>query len=235
LLPLASARALRIGIFSMALFLGLVVVFVLLKPYAEGFFETTLSGLRKLAIVPGLPVLAILLSEIPIRDGIRQRTLLYPLLGPVPRTTLCWVRTMATAVILALGASFTVVLIRLIQGESLGPLAREFLAIWLGAGAFTALFGALHLSIRRGLIGGLAYYFLLDFPLAYLPFSLRNLSLSHHMRVIADLQIQMELPIAISPPSSSVLVSSIVLVVVAVGLGAVGALLFSRKDLGNLC
>jgi hypothetical protein len=55
------------------------------------------------------------------------------------------------------------------------------------------------------------------------------------MRVIADLQIQMELPIAISPPSSSVLVSSIVLVVVAVGLGAVGALLFSRKDLGNLC
>ncbi len=56
LLPLASARALKIGIFIMMLFLGLVVMFVLLKPYAEGFFEATLLGLRKLAIVPGLPV-----------------------------------------------------------------------------------------------------------------------------------------------------------------------------------
>jgi hypothetical protein len=179
--------------------------------------------------------MAILLSEIPLRDGIRHRTLLYPLLGPVPRVTLAVVRTLATAVLLAAAASVLTVAVRLLQGQVTALLGRELLAVWLGAGAYIALFGVVNLVTRRGLIAGLAIYGLLDESLGRLPFALRNLSPSYHMRVLADQEIEITLPIALTPPPSSLVVSCIVLVALTAACTAIVAVLFNRKRLAGLC
>jgi hypothetical protein len=160
---------------------------------------------------------------------------LYPLLGPVPRKTLALVRTLATAGVLAVGISIVVVIVRLVQNEGLALLGRELLAVWLGAGAYVGLFGIVHLITRRGLIGGLALYGLLDDPLGRIPFALRNLSPSYHMRVLADQEMEISLPIAIVPPASSFLASTVVLIVLAALFAAVAAFLFSRKNLAEIC
>jgi hypothetical protein len=231
---MASARPLRIVLLVLMIFLGFVALAVVLKSVSEEMGDVFLRALKDGAIVPGVPLLAILLSEMPIRDGIRQQTLLYPLLGPVPRRVTAVVRTAATAVLLAVGVTFVMVLLQVLQGESLGSLGGELLGVWLGSAAYIALFGAIHLVLRRGLIGGLVI-FSLDFALSYVPFSLRNLSPCYHLRVLADQLVEMDLPIPIATPPSSLLTSSIILAVTAVVLSGVGGFLFSRKNLGDLC
>jgi hypothetical protein len=241
IVPLFTTRALRIAILLGVLFLGLAGLAVLLKPLFSSFTDVTeitdvtLERLRRMAVIPGVPLMAILLAEIPLRDGIRHRTLLYPLLGPVPRTTLAVVRTLATAALLAAAATVVSLAVRLLQGQGTALLGRELLAIWLGAGAYIALFGIVHLITRRGLIAGLAIYGLLDESLGRLPFALRNLSPSYHMRVLADQEIEITLPIALTPPPSSFAASCIVLVVLTVVCAAVVAILFNRKRLAGLC
>jgi hypothetical protein len=236
LIPLASTRAFRIGLLIVVLFLGMVGLSVLLRSISDVFASFSFRGLREWVIVPGVPLLAILFSEIPIRDGIRQRTLLYPLLGPVSRNMLALVRTGATAVMLAAGASLAVILVRLLHGSGLSPLPGELLAIWLAAAVYIPLFGVFHLITRRGLIAGLGFYAMLDAPMARLPFELRNVSPSFHVRVLADQVIEIEgLPIPIQAPETSMLVSVIVLLIIAAVFLGLGGFLFGRKDLGEIC
>lgn len=235
LIPVTSSRGLKIGILGLLGVLALAGLAVLLKPIAAFFASESLLTLRRMVIVPGLPLLAVLYSEMPLRDGIRHRTLLYPLLGPVPRVTLAWVRTAATAGLLAAMLSVVLVVVTLLQGSGYGDLPQEILAVWLGSAAYVALFGVIHLIARRGLIASLAFFLMLDAPLAKLPFALRVLSPAYHTGVIAKQTVEIELPIPLSPPESSVLVSSIVLAAMAVALTLLGALLFRRKSLGELC
>jgi hypothetical protein len=178
---------------------------------------------------------AVLLSEIPVRDGITHRTLLYPLLGPVPRITQVLVRVTVTSAILAIGTSVLLVLVRALLKDGFGFLPREFLAVTLGAFAYVTIFGLIHLYNRRGLISGLAILFLLDMPLGRLPFSLRNVSPSYHMGVIAEQEESMQLPISFGHPETSVTVSVLVLLAIAVVFGAAIAVGFKRKNLGDLC
>ena len=234
LVPMASARPLRIVFLVLMIFLGFVALAVVLKSVSKDLGDVFLRTLRDGSIMPGVPLLAILLSEMPIRDGIRQQTLLYPLLGPVPRRVTAVVRTAATAVLLAVGVTFVVVLIQVLRGESLGSLGGDLLGVWLGSAAYIALFGVIHVIVRRGLIAGLVF-FSMDFALSYVPFSLRNFSPCYHVRVLTDQLVEMDLPIPIAAPPSSLLASVVILAVIAVVLSGVGGFLFSRKNLGELC
>ena len=109
-------------------------------------------------------------------------------------------------------------------------------AVGLGAFAYTALFGLVHLLSRRGLIAGLALLAILDGPLGRLPFSLRNLSPSYHVGVIADRQDGLGLPVSLDLPAATSIIPSMILLIT---LGAVftiaTALVFKRKNLGELC
>lgn len=233
--PMTSTRAMRIGL---VLFVGLVAVTILLFTsglVSPGFVEYALYGMRHFLVMLAVPVGAVLLAEIPIRDGISHRTLLYPLLGPVPRTTLAMVRTVVTGAVLAIASGALLFLIRLLLGDGLGFFPRELLAVALGSFAYVALFSLVHLFARRGLVVGIAVLFLFDLPIGKVPFSLRNVSLSYHVGVIANQQENLQLPIVFRMPESSVVVSSLILAGIAALLLAAVAYGFKRKNLGDLC
>jgi hypothetical protein len=149
--------------------------------------------------------------------------------------TIAVVRSVATAVLVALAMTALWILVRLVQGNVDEPSFGQMLAIWLGSPAFVGLFGLFHLLSRRGLLVGLAYYGLFDDPVGRLPFALRNVSLSYHLRVLSHQLKEIELPINLSPPHNSALASSVFLIAAAVALLTVTAVLFKRKQLGELC
>jgi|GEM_PF-1063809 len=241
LLPLGSTRALRLGMILLVFMLGLIGLAVGLRfagpmlPFLpEDATPTALRNLRRFLVAPGLGVAAILFSDLALRDGIRQRTLLYPLLGPVSRRTLALVRTLVTAALLILGMVALVALTRLLEGAGWALFPREVLALTGGALAYVGVFGLVHLVTGRGLFAGLAL-FAFDFALAYVPFSLRRFSLSYHVRALADLQVDMELPVKLTAPETSLAVSMVVLLAVAAVTIFLTAQRFTRKNLGELC
>jgi hypothetical protein len=235
LAPMFSTRGVRLGFFIGIGAIMIILASILLQRMVPAIFSNMLDSILTVAIVPGIPLAAVLAGEMPLRDGIRQKTLLYQLLGPAPRPVLALVRTAMVAGVLAVAAVLLVALIRIVDGASLAPLPREVFAVVLGSVAYTGLFGLIHLISSRGLIGCLAYFFMLDRPLAQIPFSLRSLSPSYHLGVLADRVTQMELPVPMSPPETSLVVSALVLIVLAAVSVTLTAVLFSRKSLGELC
>jgi MFS family permease len=234
-LPMTATRAMRVGIVLFVVFLAAVIALFVGGFLASGFVTDALFGLRHFLVMVGLPVGAVLLSEIPLRDGITHKTLLYPLLGPVPRVTLALVRVTTTAAVLAVGVGALLLLIRVLLHDGFGFFPRELLAVILGSFAYVGAFGLIHLYNRRGLITGLVILFLLDIPLGKLPFTLRNLSPSYHVGVISSQEESIHLPISFGAPETSVLWSSLVLLAIAAVFTTLVAIGFKRKNLGELC
>ncbi len=235
LAPLSSFRGLRKGSLVAGIAVFLTAAAFVLSKLLPSVFGGLLGALRGSVIVPGVPLAAVLVSEMALREGITHRTLLYPLLGPVSRPMTAVVRTIATGLLLALGTSLFLVLVVALDGEPWTAVPRDLAAILCGSLAYTALFGFLHLVSRRGLVVGLVVYFLGDQPLAQLPFLLRRLSPSYHLSVMADRVIEMRLPVSFPPPEPHKFASGLVLVAVAAALTALTAWLFRRKALGELC
>lgn len=235
LLPIGTLRAFRLGIVLFVLTVLLIGAAFSLGMLSSDLADAALTAMRYFIVFPGVPIGAVLFGEIPLRDGIRQRTLLYPLIGPVSRTTLAVVRTVATALLVGIGASLLVAFIRVLQQEGLRSLPGEVLAMLLGAFAYTSLFGLIHLRGRRGLIGGLALLGMIDEPLARVPFPIRNLAPSYHMRVVADREMEIQLPIVVNTTNSSIPLSALLLFALGVVFIALVAWSFRRKNLGELC
>lgn len=233
--PMMATRAMRVGLLLFAMTLGGLVLLYLGGTLSPAFRTASLLGARHTLIMLGVPLAAAVLGEVPLRDGIRHRTLLYPLLGPVPRATLALVRTLVTTAILAAGLTFLLLLVGILLGDARHVLPREAAAVALGSAAYVGMFGLLHLVHRHGLIGGLAALFLLDLPLGRVPFAIRNLSPSYHVGAIARQQTEMALPIQLAPPDASPILSAVVLLVLAAVSLALTALVFRRKNLGEIC
>lgn len=236
LVPLTATRAFRLGLVLFVGVIGVTGFLLALGLVATRLASSLLASLGDFLVIPGLPIAAILVSELPLRDGIRQRTLLYPLLGPVSRVTLSVVRTLATAILLWIGAAFLLVLVHLGAGTLRSGLAPDVLATAVGSLAYTGFFGFVHLASRRGLITGLVLFVLVDEPLGRVPFSIRNLSPSYHMRLITDRLSEIPLPVPIDfPEPTSVVPSAAALAIVGIVFTAATALMFNRKNLGELC
>lgn len=233
--PMMATRAMRLGLLAFAMAVGGLVLLFLSGTVSEPFRVASLLGARHALLMMGLPVAAAVLGEVPLRDGIQHRTLLYPLLGPVPRVTLAVVRTLVTVGTLAVAVTVLLILVGALLGDLREVLAREAAAAALGAAAYVGVFGLLHVLYRRGLIGGLVLLFLIDLPLGSVPFAIRNLSPSYHVGVIARQGGEIGLPIQLSLPDSSVPLSAAVLAVLAAVSLVATALAFRRKDLGEIC
>lgn len=228
--PLASARSLRISIAAAFAFIAVVI-----GCYAMGWLdERAVRSLRELTILPGMPVMAAIVSEMALRDGIAHRTLLYPLLGPVPRPVLAVVRSIASGLVLAVGTSAVVLVLHSVGEFDLADVPRELAAIVLGALAYTALFGIVHLWWSRGLITALVL-FGIDFSIARLPFAIRSIAPSYHVSTVADIDNTFSIPILMDLPDPSFLGSCSYLIVMAAVCSGAVSLLFSRKNLGELC
>jgi hypothetical protein len=229
--PLAASRALKIVVLATVGALGIIFL-----GFGLGWIDQGAAGLlRGFAVVPGIPVGAAILAEMSLRDGITQRTLLYPLLGPVPRPTLAVVRTLGTSVILATFVGISVILLHILSGRGWSDLPQELLGIALGSAAYVSLFGIIHLMNRRGFIICLAIYGLFDHAIGMLPFALRTIAPSHHLRVLGGAEETFAIPIVLDMPEGTVPGSALFLLVMVVASLAVTGFLFARKPLPELC
>ena len=229
--PLAASRALKIVVLSTIGALGIIFL-----GFGLGWIDKGAAGvLRGLVIVPGIPVGAAILAEMSLRDGITQRTLLYPLLGPVPRPTLAAVRTLGTAAILAIFIGISVLLLHVLSGQGWSELPQEILGIGLGSAAYVSTFGIIHLVNRRGFIICLALYGLFDHSIGMLPFALRTIAPSHHLRVLGAAEETFAIPIVLDMPAGTIPGSALFLLVMTVAALLVTGFLFSRKPLPELC
>jgi len=231
LAPISSSRALKWIVLSVIGILGMTLI---------GFFtgiieQEALADLRAVAIVPGLPVAAALLSEMALRDGITHRTLLYPILGPVSRTTLAIIRTTATALILSAFALSTLIVLHVLSGRSWTNLPQELVAIVLGSFAYVCIFGLVHMWSKRGLVVALALFGIFDHSIGLLPFAIRKLSPSYYLRRLGDVEETLQIPIAIDMEDASMIESALILLLIAAVAMAITAFLFRRKPLGELC
>jgi hypothetical protein len=88
---------------------------------------------------------------------------------------------------------------------------------------------------RRGFIICLAIYGLFDHAIGMLPFALRTIAPSHHLRVLGGAEETFAIPIVLDMPEGTVPGSALFLLVMVVASLAVTGFLFARKPLPELC
>jgi hypothetical protein len=169
-----------------------------------------------------------------LRDGLTQRTLLYPLLGPVPRSVLCVVRTALAALVLCVGMGVLVVLLRAFSYTPFEGIGRELGAVALGSACYAGLFGLLHVWSKHGLVAGLALA-LGDYLLAKVPFGMRAFAPAAHLGNLGDVSLVDTHGLPLTVDAISLLTSVGVLGVTAVIAVALTALRFARMNLEELC
>jgi hypothetical protein len=145
------------------------------------------------------------------------------------------VRTLVTSFILIAGATLLILILHILRNAGWGSLPREFYSILLGALAYTGVFSVIHLFTKRGMIVSLALYFISDHFIGQIPFSIRNVAPSYHLRILTDLEETFRIPIQLELKKGTVTEASIYLLVMAVIGYALTAYIFSKKNLGELC
>ncbi len=228
---MASARAVKVFLIIACLLVALVYL-----GFSSGFMpRAVLENLHRSVIVFGIPLFATLFSEMALRDGITHRTLLYPLLGPVSRKTIAVVRSLSTGLILFISTTVLVIIIRLICQVPWNTFPLELVAVLSGSLTYVALAGLIHLITGKGLISALAIIVIIDQPIGRLPFAIRNIAPSYHLRNISGLHEIWDLPISINFTHTPLIGSIIFCFVFSALVIFITAFLFSRKNLGGLC
>lgn len=229
--PMTASRSLKIVVVSSVGILGLVLLV-----FFMGWIEKEdIDNLRALAVVPGIPLAAAILSEMTLRDGITHRTLLYPLLGPVPRPVLAIVRTLATGSLLAIFSAVALLFLHVLSGRGWNELGQEAAAALLGSLAYVSIFGLIHLISKRGFIICIALYGIFDHAIGMLPFAMSSIAPSHHLRFLGAAEETFGIPVVIDMPDPTLPGSILFLTAtIAIAISAT-AFIFSRKSLAELC
>ena len=156
-------------------------------PWHEMFFP--------LAMLVG--VLAPLFMASSMAEEIEDRTYTYLWSRPVPRWTVLVGKLMAAAPIAGGILAFTVAAcFAFAEGGTPVDLARGIGAALLGALATCGVAGGLSVLIpRAGLGATYAYLLALDLPVGAIPFSLRNLSITHQVRQVAGVPADGDAPL----------------------------------------
>lgn len=133
-----------------------------------------------------LVVLAPLFAASSLGDEIESGTMTYLWARPVPRWTIAAGKLVAlTPVVAALLLGSAVVALQV--ARSAWPPVWGLAALAIGAAAVSvAATGLAMLSPRHSLAAPMAYFLFVDLPIGELPVSLTRLSMTHHVRVLAD-------------------------------------------------
>jgi ABC-2 type transport system permease protein len=148
------------------------------------------EGFPALVIGAIVPIMVLLLAGSTFANDIEEGTAVYLLTKPVARWTILLERFAAAALLAAVLASASAAAAILIQGGKVEHLASVLTAyvgsIVFGAMIYTALFLALSLLTRRGIIVGLLYVLVWESTLAGQFAGTRTLSVKEYMLTIAS-------------------------------------------------
>src|SRR5690606_4970097 len=139
-----------------------------------------------------------------------------------------------TAMLLAVGIAFLELVLHLLLGRGDG-LSQRLLASVVGSIAYVGIFGWIHLLTRRGAIASLALYATFDHAVGMLPFSIRMIAPSYHLRVLGDAQRAFPIPFLGEPAKSTPWLATLVLLAIGALAIFLTARLFARKNLPELC
>lgn len=132
----------------------------------------------------GVPLVALALAGSGFAEEVADQTLVYHLVRPVSRATVFLGRFAAGILPCVATAMALMLAVMLPTRVALPPEAYLKTALVAGIGAATvgAVYFALGALFRRGLVAGLVYTFVVEAIFQFMPGSVQNLSLMHHVR-----------------------------------------------------
>ena len=226
-----------------ALFALPIVVAVLIRHYESPYRPAPVeSGLILGLIFPALvPLSALLLASGMVQDDVEEQTLTYLLIRPIARWAIYLAKLAGTVMVSwARAAIFTIGTLVAIYwgGEQLvGGVLRERAVIVAGLlalalCAYSAIFGALSLLIRRMLVVGAIYIVVVEGILGGIDFVIREATVIYYVRVLAVRWLDLSGVDWSIDPATAVSASTCVIVLLGISaaFAAIGAITFAMRE-----
>jgi ABC-2 type transport system permease protein len=228
----------------LAVLFALPIVFaVLIRRYQTLYRPDSVeSGLLFGMIFPVLvPLSALLLSTGMVQDDVEEQTLTYLLIRPIPRWAIYLAKLTGTIVSSWLRAAiFTLGTLAVIYwgDQRLFGLVLRERAVIVGAllalalSAYSAIFGALSLWVRRALVFGAIYIVAFEGLFGNIDFVVREATVIYHIRVLAVRWLDINgAEWSIDPATAaSASTSLIVLLSIAAAFAVIGAITFAARE-----
>jgi ABC-2 type transport system permease protein len=221
-------------LFVLCLLLALPILLALLaRHFEDPYHAAQTEDILVLGILPQalLPLVALIYAAGMVQDDVEEQTLTYLLIRPIPRWMIYLIKLAGTWLVLSLLTSlFTAVSLAVVYwdtGEQLGSGLIQRAAILsgilsLGLLAYTAIFGAIGLLVRRALVVGVAYIVVLEGVAANIDFVFRHLTVMYYVRTLCIHWLGLSgADWAIDPSAAP---SAMTCVLTLLGIGAVPAL-----------
>jgi ABC-2 type transport system permease protein len=188
-----------------------------------------------------VPFAALWCATAMVQDELEEQTLTYLLVRPLPRWVIYLSKLGATiAVTVVLSAVFSFLAYLAVyaglvpaQPEIAGRALKIAALLALAICAYSSIFGALSLIMRRSLAVGLVYIVLLEGVVANVDFIARKLTVMYYFKVLVerwaleDAIPDWSMPLGDLPAAGN---SVLVLALISLAFGLLGAILFSVRE-----
>lgn len=148
------------------------------------------SMLSTLLVFLLLPLASAIFSSAVLSQEIEQKTIVYLLTRPIPRPQLLLLRTLASALVVAMIGTIAALAVSVsiynAGGLSNPILHRDIVAICLGALAYAALFVLISLWVNRAMIVSLLFAFAWETSVPNMPGNMYWLSISSYLTAVAQ-------------------------------------------------
>ena len=235
-------RGLRLAVLA-ALFALPILLAVLIRQYQTPYRPAPVeSGLIFGLIFTALvPLSALLLASGMVQDDVEEQTLTYLLIRPIARWAIYLAKLVGTVLVSWIRAAiFTIgTLVTIYWGDEhlVGTVLRERAVIIAGLlalslCAYSALFGALSLLIRRMLVVGAIYIVAVEGVFGSIDFVIREATVVYYIRVLAVRWLDIPGADWSIDPATAVSTSTcvIVLLSIAAAFAAIGAFVFAMRE-----
>jgi ABC-2 type transport system permease protein len=235
-------RGLRLLVLA-ALFALPIVFALLIRHYQSPYRPVPVESNLILGLIfPALvPLSALLLAAGMVQDDVEEQTLTYLLIRPIARWAIYLAKLAGTvSVSWARAAIFTVgTLVAIYWGDEhlVGTVLRERAVIVVGMlalalCAYSALFGALSLLIRRTLVVGAIYIVAVEGIFGSIDFVIREATVVYYIRVLAVRWLDIPGADWSIDPATAVSASTCVIVLlgIAAAFAAIGAITFASRE-----
>jgi ABC-2 type transport system permease protein len=235
-------RGLRLLVLA-ALFALPIVFAVLIRRYQTPYRPASVEGSLLFGLIfPALvPLTALLLASGMVQDDVEEQTLTYLLIRPIPRWAIYLAKLAGTVLVSwARSAIFTIgMLVAVYWGQErlMGEVLRSrslIVAALLGLAlsAYSAIFGAMSLWVRRTLVVGAIYIVGFEMIFGSIDFVIRELTVIYYVRVLAVRWLDLSGADWSIDPATAVSASTCVIVLLGISFvfSALGAITFNTLE-----